>query len=200
MTILLDVGCRALACCAHSQWEVTLGSPQSQYKVYKLPDDWQLTITSLMQVLSLMEYLAFCREHHLPVNDVWLFARTKAAAGAAAALDDAANAALPTAAALEALDGVAADFPQDSIRVRGTYPHMQWQGSRIEGFVVAQGCQVYTAHSNPVCTAHNNPSPCLRLRGCHILAAVRKMLWRGIWMCIRLRSSAPALHAYKFLV
>lgn len=95
-----------------------------------------------MQVLSLVEHLAFCREHYIPVNDVWLFARSKAAAGAAAALDDAANAALPTAAALAALDAVAAEFPQDSIRIWGTYPHMQWQGSRIEGFVVTQGCQV----------------------------------------------------------
>lgn len=89
-----------------------------------------------------MEHLAFCRDHALPVNDGWLFARSKAAAGAAAALDEAANAALPTAGALAALDGVAAAHPNDSIRICGTYPHMQWQGGRIEGFVVAQGCQV----------------------------------------------------------
>lgn len=100
------------------------------------------TILGVLQVLSLMEHLAFCRDNYLPVNDVWLFARSKAAAGAAAALDDAANAALPTAVALEALDAVAAEFPNDSIKIQGTYPHAIWQGSRIEGFVVSQGCQV----------------------------------------------------------
>jgi hypothetical protein len=89
-----------------------------------------------------MEHLEFCRENFLPVNDVWLFARSKAASAASAALDDAANAALNTAAALAVLDAVVAEHPHDSIRIQGTYPHMQWQGSRIEGFVVSQGCQV----------------------------------------------------------
>lgn len=89
-----------------------------------------------------MENLAFCQANYLPVNDVWLFARSRAASGAAAALDDVANSALPTDAALAALDGVAAECPEDSIRIQGTYPHMEWQGSRIEGFVVSQGCKV----------------------------------------------------------
>lgn len=33
----------------------------------------------------------------------------------------------------------AAASSSDSIRIPGTYPHDEWQGTRIEGFVVSQG-------------------------------------------------------------
>ena len=37
-----------------------------------------------------------------------------------------------------------------SLHLPGTYPHDQWQGSRIEGFVIAQG-QKITPENVQVC-------------------------------------------------
>jgi hypothetical protein len=32
-----------------------------------------------------------------------------------------------------------ATYGPESVHIPGTYPHEQWQGSRLEGFVVARG-------------------------------------------------------------
>lgn len=124
-----------------------------------------------------MEHLAFCQAHYLPVNDVWLFARSKAAAAAAAALDDAAHCALPTASALQALDGVVQQHARDAVRIRGTYPHSQWQGSRIEGFVVSQGSQVSVSISS------------LRLfvTFFELPAVTESELLKCVWCCLGIR-------------
>lgn len=55
-------------------------------------------------------------------------------------LDDLALRGGPTSAAVRALGRLVADgAAEGSLHLPGTYPHEQWQGSRIEGFVVAQG-------------------------------------------------------------
>ncbi len=84
--------------------------------------------------------MRFCLQQGLPVNDAWMVAGGAAAAGARDALDDLALGGATTARALAALDGlVRAAHGSGSVRLPGTYPHDQWQGSRIEGFVVSQG-------------------------------------------------------------
>lgn len=83
--------------------------------------------------------LEFCAAHGVPVNDTWAIWGADAAAAATAALQAAATAAPTTAAAVAALDDLLRGFPSSCVRIAGTYPHDQWQGSRIEGFVIAQG-------------------------------------------------------------
>lgn len=131
-----------------------------------------------LQVLPLADHLSFCIAHRLPVNDAWLFSSPAAAAAADAALDAIANAALPTAAALTVLDSVAAQHASAAIRIHGTYPHAAWQGSRIEGFVIAQGGPVDTDvhthlqqharalrdHTLPLPKTRGTPSPTFKAR------------------------------------
>eukprot|EP00892_Ulva_mutabilis_P003737 jgi/Ulvmu1/1735/UM117_0012.1 len=113
----------------------------------QLPAGEYMVVTSVtrlhadgtLEVLPWVDHLEFCAAHHLPVNDAWLFAGTAAAAAAATALDTAANAALPTASALAMLDAVVDSHSLKAIRICGTYPHDAWQGTRVEGFVIAQG-------------------------------------------------------------
>lgn len=76
------------------------------------------------------------------MNDAWLFSGQEAAFAATTALETTANAALPTDSALAMLDNVADSHSADCIRIHGTYPHAAWQGSRLEGFVIAQGAPV----------------------------------------------------------
>jgi hypothetical protein len=93
-----------------------------------------------VQVLPMDKQLHFCREHRLPVNDSWLVPTVNAADKVRACLDNLASSAVPTAEAIAALDAtVSASVPDKVLRVPGTYPHEQWQGTRIEGFVVSQG-------------------------------------------------------------
>ena len=83
--------------------------------------------------------LAFCAKHALPVNDSWLFWSVDAAAAASHGLSRISLAASTTSAALADMQQICENFPEHSLRITGTYPHGAWQGSRIEGFVVAQG-------------------------------------------------------------
>ncbi|GMH43609.1 hypothetical protein BSKO_11531 [Bryopsis sp. KO-2023] len=91
-----------------------------------------------VQFLTWLEFMRFCIKHRLPVNDTWLISGKEHAQHARVLLDDLAMSGAPTSDILSQLDSVV-DASPDSIRLRGTYPHEQWQGSRIEGFVVAQG-------------------------------------------------------------
>jgi hypothetical protein len=91
------------------------------------------------------EQLRFCREHRLPVNDVWLVSTEEAAKKVRMCLDRIASNAVPTAEAIAALDATVSSGLSDKVlRVHGTYPHDQWQGTRIEGFVVSQGPAINT--------------------------------------------------------
>jgi hypothetical protein len=100
------------------------------------------------QVLPFDEFLAFCRTHRLPTNDAWLFSGTSCAAVVRRCLDRVAKDASPTKEATGALDAVLVSCGgSESVRVRGSYPHHEWQGTRIEGFVVAQGDAVSPEYS-----------------------------------------------------
>jgi hypothetical protein len=83
--------------------------------------------------------LAFCLKHSLPVNDSWLFWSQAAATAASHTLSNLTLDAPTTSEALLNLQQLCGKFPDHSMRITGTYPHAEWQGSRIEGFVVAQG-------------------------------------------------------------
>ena len=84
-------------------------------------------------------------EFKLPLNDTWIVQGTTAAAAVRELLDDLSLQGLPTAKTLEQLSslvaqqGVAAGCK--GLHLPGSYPHEQWQGSRVEGFVVSQGQQ-----------------------------------------------------------
>jgi len=90
------------------------------------------------QVLPWADALRFCAAHHLPTNDVWLFATRATAAAARQALDEMAVAGEATAAVQDRLDALVAQSAA-SLRLPGSYPHHVWQGDRLEGFVVSQG-------------------------------------------------------------
>ena len=83
--------------------------------------------------------MAFCAKHSLPVNDCWLLWSVHAAAAASHGLARLSLAAATTSSALAVMQQICDNFPEHSLRITGTYPHAEWQGSRIEGFVVAQG-------------------------------------------------------------
>eukprot|EP00892_Ulva_mutabilis_P010846 jgi/Ulvmu1/8133/UM040_0029.1 len=98
-----------------------------------------------LQVAEWSSLLDFSTQHGLPLNDTWVIWGADTAAAATAALQAAATAAPTTAAAIATLDNLLAGFPGSHVRIAGTYPHAEWQGSRIEGFVVAQGEPVSAA-------------------------------------------------------
>lgn len=83
--------------------------------------------------------LAFCTQHSLPVNDCWVFSSQDAAAAASHTLARLSLSAPTTHAALSEMQQLCEKCSEHSIRITGTYPHEEWQGARIEGFVVAQG-------------------------------------------------------------
>lgn len=98
------------------------------------------TVTGRPSFLPWQDFMSFCLEQGLPVNDTWLFAGTRWAAAARDALDDLALRGGPTATALSSLSALVEEGRGDGcLHLPGTYPHDQWQGSRIEGFVVSQG-------------------------------------------------------------
>jgi hypothetical protein len=99
-----------------------------------------------LQVLPWTEQLRFCKRHRLPVNDAWLFAGD-AAPNVRASLDELAVDGSTTAEAVARLDALAASGPH-ALRVPGTYPHAEWQGTRLEGFVVAQGDEISEAYAS----------------------------------------------------
>jgi hypothetical protein len=90
-----------------------------------------------------------CLQLQLPVNDTWLIAGQHLAADVRQLLDDVSLAPRSTGDILHQLNrltecGAAAGSSSvgqglHSIHLPGTYPHDQWQGSRLEGFVIAQG-------------------------------------------------------------
>ena len=92
-----------------------------------------------MQVLPLHEVLAFCVRHSLPSNDAWLVASTEDAARMRECLDRVATEGSPTAEAVAALNALVDTSQSGALHMPGGYPHEAWQGSRVEGFVVAQG-------------------------------------------------------------
>jgi len=97
-------------------------------------------LTGRPAFLAWPEFMRLCVELGLPVNDTWLFAGHSWAAAARDSLDALAVRGGPTARALAALSAAANEGAADGcLHLPGTYPHDAWQGSRIEGFVVAQG-------------------------------------------------------------
>lgn len=88
-----------------------------------------------------VEVILFFR---LPVNDTWIIAGTDNAQEVRDALDRASMSGACTSEIISLLDTVAMSSPE-SIRVPGTYPHDEWQGTRIEGFVVSQGQSITAA-------------------------------------------------------
>ena len=96
-----------------------------------------------------MEMLEFCRRHRLPTNDIWLFGTPALATTARTALDVAASSGSPTAEILSSLDNLVDSAAAGSaVKIAGTYPHADWQGTRIEGFVVSQGESVSDEYSS----------------------------------------------------
>ena len=95
---------------------------------------------STVQVFNMLELFEFCRQHTLPTNDTWLLAGRSAAAAARRALDRVAADGSPTSEVTAALDEIVDSAGEDSncVKVPGAYPHAEWQGSRIEGLVIAQ--------------------------------------------------------------
>jgi hypothetical protein len=107
------------------------------------------------QFLPWLSFLQLCLEFGLPLNDTWILQGSAAAAAARELLDHLALSGCPTAEALQQLtalievpDAAAGDTVNAAaaaaagckgVHLPGTYPHEQWQGSRIEGFVVSQG-------------------------------------------------------------
>lgn len=94
------------------------------------------------------------------MNDAWLIADIPSAEEARNLLNQASMSGTPTSDVVALLDQIIANSP-NSIYLAGTYPHDEWQGSRIEGFVVAEGdqisrellqdLQVDDSHPNLVC-------------------------------------------------
>ncbi|KAG2437038.1 hypothetical protein HYH02_011301 [Chlamydomonas schloesseri] len=98
--------------------------------------------TSAPAFLGWLPFLELCAELGLPANDTWLLAGGPMAAAARQALDVLALRGGPTAAALAALRQLVEEGAQTEpgcLHLPGAYPHDQWQGSRLEGFVVAAG-------------------------------------------------------------
>lgn len=76
----------------------------------------------------------------LPINDTWLVAGQQWAAAARTTLDDLSLSGGVTSSALTQLNRLVSEGQAAGcMHLCGTYPHDQWQGSRLEGFVVAQG-------------------------------------------------------------
>ncbi|GAX84707.1 hypothetical protein CEUSTIGMA_g12129.t1 [Chlamydomonas eustigma] len=93
------------------------------------------------------DFMHFCMQEGLPVNDTWLVAGTTAASQCCDMLDEMALTGGPTHTALTALSNLVQDHESAGcVYLPGTYPHDQWQGSRIEGFVVSQGQKI--SHDN----------------------------------------------------
>eukprot|EP00798_Chlamydomonas_sp_ICE-L_P020786 gene20786-27612_t len=88
-------------------------------------------------------FLNFCIEQGLPTNDTWLIAGHSWANAARDTLDELALSGGPTKQALGALDKIVEEgSAAGSVHLPGTYPHADWQGTRIEGFVIAQGEEI----------------------------------------------------------
>lgn len=111
--------------------------------------------------LPWLQFLRLCLEFGLPLNDTWIIRGSSAAAAARQLLDDLAIGGCPTSEALWRLTAVVVggddiigvtgvtggtgdtsgtgSVEAQGMHLPGSYPHDQWQGSRIEGFVVSQG-------------------------------------------------------------
>lgn len=106
--------------------------------------------------LPWQDLLLICLEWCLPLNNMWIIQGSSAAAAARELLDRLALSGCTTSEVLDQLGKLSdqtsdqpdlgsdagskvSDRPRSScIHLPGTYPHDQWQGSRIEGFVVSQ--------------------------------------------------------------
>jgi hypothetical protein len=117
------------------------------------------------EFLSWHAFLQLCLEFGLPLNDTWILSGGATAAAARELLDHLALSGCPTADALQQLTALvqephsaaggaaggggssggidpvaaAAAAARKGVHLPGSYPHQQWQGSRIEGFVLSQG-------------------------------------------------------------
>ncbi len=93
--------------------------------------------------LGWLPFLEVCVELGLPLNDTWVLCGPTLANAARQALDSLALKGGPTSEALKALgelvSGGEGGEGSGSLHLPGSYPHDEWQGERIEGFVVAQG-------------------------------------------------------------
>lgn len=134
-----------------------------------------------VQVLPWTEQLAFCLRHWLPVNDTWLLVGD-VAQRARAVLDELAVSGSTTAEAVAQLDQLASGSAL-TLRVPGTYPHAEWQGTRIEGFVVSQGDEVSETYAAQLAASARE----LEARVVHI-ASVAPELRR----CVEERLEPPA--------
>ncbi|GIL53591.1 hypothetical protein Vafri_9205 [Volvox africanus] len=96
--------------------------------------------------LDWLPFLELCAEVGLPTNDTWVVAGGYLAGTARQALDALALRGGPTGHAVRTLDELVAARTGNGeaavggcLRLAGTYPHDEWQGDRLEGFVVAAG-------------------------------------------------------------
>ncbi len=101
-------------------------------------------VTGAPAFLPWLPFLELCAELGLPTNDTWVVAGGPLAGAARQALDSLAMRGGPTGHALRSLDALVAEGEGQGeaagcLRLPGTYPHDEWQGERLEGFVVAAG-------------------------------------------------------------
>lgn len=101
--------------------------------------------------LPWQDFLNVCLEWNLPLNDTWIIPGRTAAAEARELLDHLALSGCTTAQALQQLNALVyqqgssnpglggSNIVNAGIHLPGTYPHDEWQGTRLEGFVISQG-------------------------------------------------------------
>ncbi|GLI67104.1 hypothetical protein VaNZ11_011309 [Volvox africanus] len=96
--------------------------------------------------LDWLPFLELCAELEVPTNDTWVVAGGYLTGIARQTLDALALRGGPTGHAVRTLDELVAVGMGDGeaavsgcLRLAGTYPHDEWQGDRLEGFVVAAG-------------------------------------------------------------
>ncbi|EFJ47228.1 hypothetical protein VOLCADRAFT_105196 [Volvox carteri f. nagariensis] len=101
-------------------------------------------VTGAPAFLDWLPFLELCTEYGLPTNDTWVVAGGSRAAAVRQALDSLALRGGPTGHAMRVLDELVSEEVEGAgdggcLRLPGTYPHDGWQGTRLEGFVVAAG-------------------------------------------------------------
>ncbi|GIM05298.1 hypothetical protein Vretimale_9759, partial [Volvox reticuliferus] len=107
------------------------------------------TATGAPAFLDWLPFLELCADLGLPTNDTWVVAGGYLACAARQALDALALRGGPTGHAVRTLDELVVAGAEAGeaavggcLRLAGTYPHDEWQGDRLEGFVVAAGQQL----------------------------------------------------------
>eukprot|EP01025_Chloroclados_australasicus_P016985 TRINITY_DN18671_c0_g1_i1.p1 TRINITY_DN18671_c0_g1~~TRINITY_DN18671_c0_g1_i1.p1 ORF type:complete len:398 (+),score=18.44 TRINITY_DN18671_c0_g1_i1:116-1195(+) len=88
--------------------------------------------------LSWLEFVKFCIQYELPINDSWLVGSSVTANKLRDLLDEVTEVGLSTEQVLQRIT-TCLQGQEKCIHIEGTYPHEQWQGSRMEGFVISRG-------------------------------------------------------------